>query len=160
MKTKNVPKGLKCKINDNFFSNKGGGSTTWEKFPNNTAFFFECLPYAKIHEKRDNKKHEASLIIAMSVKEIVTYDQKKFIQSTSPYLITFNLYLLQNCEEKRQQVHSTYAMLFQQINKHKYNKHTKTENIQTQQKYTSNKQTKITNIQTQQTNIQIQQQQK
>ena len=96
----------------------------------------------------------------MSVKEIVTYDQKKFIQSTSPYLITFNLYLLQNCEEKRQQVHSTYAMLFQQINKHKYNKHTKTANIQTQKIYTSNKQTKTTNIQTQQTNIQIQQQQK
>ena len=49
MKTKNVPKGLKCKINENFFSSnkgfpKGGGggvgSATWEKFPNNTVMFF------------------------------------------------------------------------------------------------------------------------
>ena len=49
VKTKNVPEGQKCKINDNFFPNKGfpkggdggGGSATWEKFPNNTVIFFE-----------------------------------------------------------------------------------------------------------------------
>ena len=50
MKIKNVPKGLKCKINTNFLfwirgSQKGGGSDVWEKFPNNVVFFFfESVP--------------------------------------------------------------------------------------------------------------------
>ena len=70
MKTKNVPKGLKCKINDNFFlrirgSQKGGwggvGSATWEKFPNNTVIFFDCVPYEDQkaiggHDLRDQKR--------------------------------------------------------------------------------------------------------
>ena len=53
VKTKNVPNGLKCKINDIFFSNKGfpkggdGGSATWEKFPNNPVIFFESFPESK-----------------------------------------------------------------------------------------------------------------
>ena len=43
--TKNVPKGIKCKINTNFFLDKGFpkggvGSDVWEKFPNNDVFFF------------------------------------------------------------------------------------------------------------------------
>ena len=51
MKTKNVPKGIKCKINTNFFLDKGfpkggrgGGSDVWENFPNNFVFFFESVP--------------------------------------------------------------------------------------------------------------------
>ena len=50
VKTKNVPYGLKCKINTkNFFwirgSQKGGvggGSDVWEKFPNNIVFFLRA----------------------------------------------------------------------------------------------------------------------
>ena len=47
VKTKNAPKGLKCKINQTFFfentgsqkGGRGGGSDTWEKFPKNPVFF-------------------------------------------------------------------------------------------------------------------------
>ena len=50
MKIKNVPKSLKCKINTNFFLDKGfpkggvggGGADVWEKFPNNIVFFLRA----------------------------------------------------------------------------------------------------------------------
>ena len=38
MKTKNVPKDLKCKINHTFFFGNRG-SHTWEKFPKNPVFW-------------------------------------------------------------------------------------------------------------------------
>ena len=39
VKTKNVPKGLKCKMNI-----RGGGAAIWEKFPNNTLNFLNATP--------------------------------------------------------------------------------------------------------------------
>ena len=56
MKTKNVPYGLKCKINTNFFFCKqdvpkggggGGGPAIWDKFPKNVVFFLTCPLRAK-----------------------------------------------------------------------------------------------------------------
>ena len=53
MKTKNVPYGIKCKVNPNFQlrrSQKGwvsGGFAIWEKFPNNTVFL-ELTPKREI----------------------------------------------------------------------------------------------------------------
>ena len=50
VKTKNAPKGLKCKINQTFFfentgSQKGGGGADiWGKFPNNPVFFYGERP--------------------------------------------------------------------------------------------------------------------
>ena len=62
VKTKNAPWGLKRKINHKFFFGRGvpkrggwggGGPDIWEKFPNNSVFFFWCLPliYQLGHEK-------------------------------------------------------------------------------------------------------------
>ena len=53
MKTKNDPKGLKCKINHTFFletgvpkrgGGGGGGARPWEKFPKNPVFFLGWRP--------------------------------------------------------------------------------------------------------------------
>ena len=52
VKTKNAPKGLKCKINQTFFfentgsqkGGRGGGSDTWDKFPKNPVYFFGERP--------------------------------------------------------------------------------------------------------------------
>ena len=49
LKTKNVSKVLKCKINTKKFlwirgSQKGGGPDVWEKFPNNIVFLYESVP--------------------------------------------------------------------------------------------------------------------
>ena len=60
MKTKNVPYGLKCKINTNFFCKQdfpkgggGGGPAIWEKFPKNVDFFLTS-PLKSIIQEREN----------------------------------------------------------------------------------------------------------
>ena len=126
--------------------------------------------YAKIHEKRDNKKHEASLIIAMSVLKAIGRNCDIWPKEIYPVYVTildhFQFIPLAKLWGKKTTgtQHLRYAFSTNkqtQIQQtYKNSKHTNTKNIHIQQTDKDNKHTNTTNIQTQQTNIQIQQQQK
>ena len=72
MKTKNVPKGIKCKINTKIFLDKGfpkggggggGGAGGWEKFPNNVVFFFESVPNCFVTELQQVQRRNGNFLV-------------------------------------------------------------------------------------------------